>query len=62
MRNDIDRAERILDAVLDCGNDLGLLPEEADPDTGEMLGNFPQAFVHAALVGLAVDLRNAYGN
>jgi hypothetical protein len=48
LRNDLEKAKRILHAVLGHANDLGLLPEEADPDSGEMLGNLPQAFVHAA--------------
>ncbi len=34
-------------------NDLGLLAEEADPDTGVLLGNFPQAFSHIGLVNAA---------
>lgn len=58
-RGDLERAERILAAALGYANDLGLFAEEAAPSTGEMLGNFPQAFVHAALVGLVVDLKAA---
>lgn len=59
MRAELEKAQRILAAVLDCGNDLGLFAEEAEPVSREMLGNFPQTFVHAALVGLAVDLKAA---
>jgi GH15 family glucan-1,4-alpha-glucosidase len=33
--------------------DLGLLAEEVDPASGELLGNFPQAFSHIGLVNAA---------
>jgi GH15 family glucan-1,4-alpha-glucosidase len=59
MRGDCARAERILHAALAYANDLGLFAEEALPANGEMLGNLPQAFVHAALIGLVVDMKAA---
>jgi hypothetical protein len=34
-------------------NDLGLLAEEADEATGELLGNMPQAFSHIGLINAA---------
>jgi GH15 family glucan-1,4-alpha-glucosidase len=39
--------------------DLGLLAEQVDPDTGELLGNFPQAFSHLGLVTAAQALADA---
>ncbi|MDV6374988.1 glycoside hydrolase family 15 protein [Deinococcus arenicola] len=59
VMRDPARARTILDAVLAYANDLGLLPEMADPHTRQPLGNVPQTFVHAALIGLVVDLAEA---
>ncbi len=59
IRNDLARARRILDAALVYSNDLGFFAEEADPRSGDMLGNFPQTFVHASFIGAAIDYRDA---
>lgn len=42
-------------------SDVGLLAEQADPDTGELLGNFPQAFSHIGLVNAAWTIAHAEG-
>ena len=55
----IDEARVLLDSLLNCANDLGLLSEEYDSATGNMLGNFPQAFSHLALINTAVQLQQA---
>jgi GH15 family glucan-1,4-alpha-glucosidase len=39
-------------------NDLGLLSEEYDVERRRLVGNFPQAFSHIALVNAAFDLAN----
>jgi GH15 family glucan-1,4-alpha-glucosidase len=40
-------------------NDVGLLAEEVEPESGELLGNFPQAFSHIGLVNAAWAITQA---
>jgi len=49
-------ARALFDRLLSLRNDLGLISEEYDPVNGCMLGNFPQAFTHLALVNSAFAL------
>jgi GH15 family glucan-1,4-alpha-glucosidase len=42
--------------LLDLRNDVGLLSEEYDPSTRRLVGNFPKAFTHVALVNSAFNL------
>jgi GH15 family glucan-1,4-alpha-glucosidase len=48
-------AEVTFEKMLTYANHLGLYSEEIG-QTGEQLGNFPQAFSHLALIGAAIDL------
>jgi GH15 family glucan-1,4-alpha-glucosidase len=51
-----DDAQKLFDRLLGVCNDVGLLSEEYDPRTGRLVGNFPQAFSHVALVNSAFRL------
>lgn len=55
----LDDARALFDRLCALANDVGLLAEEYDVDNRRMVGNFPQAFSHLALVRAAYDLRDA---
>jgi GH15 family glucan-1,4-alpha-glucosidase len=42
--------------LVGLANDVGLLAEEYDPRSPRLLGNFPQAFTHVAMVNSAYNL------
>jgi GH15 family glucan-1,4-alpha-glucosidase len=54
-------AEHLFARLLGLRNDVGLLSEEYDPATRTMLGNFPQAMTHVALVNTARNLGRVPG-
>ena len=49
-------ASRMFDDVLQHSNHLGLLSEDMDIKTRELLGNFPQGYSHLALIDTALAL------
>jgi GH15 family glucan-1,4-alpha-glucosidase len=51
-----DDAVALFEQLLALRNDLGLLSEEYDPVAKRMLGNFPQAFSHTAIINTAAHL------
>jgi GH15 family glucan-1,4-alpha-glucosidase len=55
----IDDAQRMFERLLSLRNDLGLLSEEYDTRAQRLVGNFPQAFSHVALVNTAHNLTRA---
>ena len=55
----LDDAHALFNKLTSFVNDVGLLSEEYNPTTGRMLGNFPQAFSHVALVNSAIGLHRA---
>ena len=46
-------ADEVFERLIGACNDVGLLSEEYDPRTRRMMGNFPQALTHMALVNTA---------
>jgi alpha,alpha-trehalase len=57
---ELQRARELFERLLTYANDVGLLAEQIDPNTGEQLGNFPQAFSHMGLINSAIQLQR-YG-
>ncbi|GAA2032686.1 glycoside hydrolase family 15 protein [Agromyces tropicus] len=55
----VPEARAVFERAVAHVNDVGLLAEEADPETGELLGNFPQAFSHVGLVNAAWEIARA---
>ena len=49
----------MLEDLLGLAGPLGLFAEEADPATGQQVGNYPQAFTHATLVQAALAIRDS---
>jgi hypothetical protein len=49
-----DRATALFGRLLGHANDPGLLPEEVDPASGQLLGSFLQAFSYVGLIRAAI--------
>lgn len=48
-----EEAEKLFRNILQHGNHLGLFSEDIDPETGQLLGNFPQTYTHVGLIHVA---------
>jgi GH15 family glucan-1,4-alpha-glucosidase len=59
LQGRMDDAQKLFERLLALRNDLGLLSEEYDAHAGRLVGNFPQAFSHIALVNTAANLSRA---
>ena len=59
---EVDRAERLFQTLDAHANDLGLLAEEIDGASGQLLGNFPQAFSHVGLITAVAAIDKARGS
>ncbi|HEV8441054.1 MAG TPA: glycoside hydrolase family 15 protein [Methylomirabilota bacterium] len=54
-------ARQMFEGLLALCNDVGLLSEQYDPSRRRLLGNFPQAFTHVALINTARNLTRGGG-
>jgi alpha,alpha-trehalase len=59
LAGEVDHAAATFERAVTAINDVGLLAEEVDPVSGEMIGNFPQAFSHIGLVNAAWAIAQA---
>jgi len=59
LAGQVARARAVFERAIGYRNDVGLLAEEVDGETGELLGNFPQAFSHIGLVNAAWAIAEA---
>ncbi|HCF61060.1 MAG TPA: glycoside hydrolase family 15 protein [Myxococcales bacterium] len=60
-RGELEAAQRAFERVLGFANDVGLFSEQIDPQTGALLGNYPQAFTHIGLINAALAIERARG-
>jgi GH15 family glucan-1,4-alpha-glucosidase len=56
LQERLDEAENLFRRLVGLCNEVGLLSEEYDPSSKRLIGNFPQAFSHVALVSSAYNL------
>jgi GH15 family glucan-1,4-alpha-glucosidase len=57
----LDEAREVMDAMVELANDVGLLSEQIDPSSLQLLGNLPQALSHLALITAAIAYQTAVG-
>ena len=59
LAGELDHATATFERAVAAINDIGLLAEEVDVPSGEMIGNFPQAFSHIGLINAAWAISQA---
>jgi GH15 family glucan-1,4-alpha-glucosidase len=55
-----EEARELFEHMLSSRNDLGLLSEDLDPETGELWGNFPQTYSMVGLINSAMRLSKSW--
>lgn len=56
------KAKRLFDQLLSYSNHLGLFSEDIDFESKRLLGNFPQAYSHLALIETAINFSGGYSD
>ena len=56
MAGRIEEAMQVFERHAEAANHVGLLSEEIDPESGMLLGNFPQGFSHMGLIHAAARI------
>jgi GH15 family glucan-1,4-alpha-glucosidase len=59
MAGKTQESVELLDSLVKFSNHVGLFSEEIDPLSGELLGNFPQAFTHMGFINAAATIEKA---
>jgi GH15 family glucan-1,4-alpha-glucosidase len=56
MMGEVESAVSLFNRLLGHANPLGLFSEDLEPQTGRLLGNFPQAYTHVGLIHAAITI------
>jgi len=56
MMGEIEEARALFNRLLQYANPLGLFSEDVEPESGRLLGNFPQAYTHVGLIHAAITI------
>ncbi len=56
MMGELDKAVELFNRLLTYANPVGLFSEDIDPQSGRLLGNFPQAYTHVGLIHAAITI------
>lgn len=56
LSGQLDEAAAVFRRVLAYANPLGLFSEDIDPETGALIGNFPQCYTHVGLINAAMTI------
>jgi GH15 family glucan-1,4-alpha-glucosidase len=56
LSGQLQAAKELFERLLAFANPVGLFSEDVDPETGALLGNFPQAYTHVGLIHAAITI------